>query len=834
MATTDIGELLVKLSADLKNLESGLGKARNDLSGFQGYAQGFASSLKKTLAMAGVAVGLWEIAGAVKSFAKDAAMTGARTETLRVAMEQVGKNAGLSAQSLEYFVNQLKAAGITSQEAMLGVTKFLTTGLDLGKIRELATRARDIAVVANVNTSEAFGRLIHGIVSGETETLRRLMVNIGHIDDLLKRHAATLGIQKDQIDAVTRSNLIFNAVLESTARFAGAAAAADATVGKQLQSMARYAEEAKNALWALFQPVMLAGVQAMSQGWKDLEKWAKANQETLAQYGQALGEFVVETVKAARAVVEFAAEIKGLLRLLAELWIAGKIAGAFIALAGGIKTTAKEVGLLVALFARLKAIIGGPWKLIITISLVGFYEAWQKIQELKAAAPDWRADKPLAQNIREARERDKGRLDADLDKQALQEEARRRGTTPEDIQRIQKENLQLRGKYQGKPLSVPVKELPPVLPEHETTEEKAAREANEAQERAKKEAETRLTPPKAPKAGGGGKGAAEKSTEDLLSHLTAYLEAKRKLELQEAEESYQTFRAAQEKKKAELELWLAEGRITGQEYYAALKAMAEEEAAAAIKLIEAKIAKEKEAQIWAVKEISDKAAKGEITPEGQDLALKKLAAEHALRLKELEGEALREKIGLEKEHLDLLRQEYDNRQRLADLMASGREEAALGPIAEKEAEINRLLRERWKLREELIRLGAAPAQVAEFDQITKDLEINKRFGDQITAYTNLISGFFGDLVDAILDGEKDLRKSLEPVFQVPVQAGPGARHAADDAVAHQLLQADVRQPGRVHHEQHHGHRRPGGHVFDQRRGGILLDPHRGAEQHLRA
>ena len=45
---------------------------------------------------------------------------------------------------------------------------------------------------------------------------------------------------------------------------------------------------------------------------------------------------------------------------------------------------------------------------------------------------------------------------------------------------------------------------------------------------------------------------------------------------------------------------------------------------------------------------SEEAAKGEISPEGQDLALKKLAAEHALRLKELEGEALREKISLER------------------------------------------------------------------------------------------------------------------------------------------------------------------------------------------
>ena len=64
---TDIGELLVKLSADLKNLDSGLKTAKGELAGFQDYASSFAATLKKTLAFAGVAVGIYEIASAVKS-----------------------------------------------------------------------------------------------------------------------------------------------------------------------------------------------------------------------------------------------------------------------------------------------------------------------------------------------------------------------------------------------------------------------------------------------------------------------------------------------------------------------------------------------------------------------------------------------------------------------------------------------------------------------------------------------------------------------------------------------------------------------------------------------
>ncbi|MFZ5451611.1 MAG: hypothetical protein ACOZF2_07045 [Thermodesulfobacteriota bacterium] len=748
MATT-IGELLVKLSAEIKGLEAGLAKARGELSGFQSYAGSLAASLKKTLAFAGVAVGLWEIAGALKSFSKDAAMTGARTETLLVAMEQVGRNAGLSAQSLEYFVNQLKAAGVTSQEAMLGVTKFMAAGLDLGKIKELATRARDIAVVANVNTSEAFSRLIQGIVSGEVEMLRRLMVNVGHIDDLLKRHAATLGVEKDQIDAVTKANIVLNAVLESSVRFAGAAAAADATVGKQLASLARFAEEAKNALWTLFQPVMLAGVKSMSQAWKDLEAWAKANQTTLAQYGKTMAEWVQEMVQGARALIQFTSEVKTLLKLLAELWVASKIAGVFVGLAGGLRTAAAEVGILTALLIKLKVLIGGPWKLIITIGLVGLYEAYKALKELRAAAPDWRMDKPFFQNIQEARGRDKARFEGELNQQALATEATRRGVTEEEIQRILKENLKRQAEKK------PLLELPPVLPEHEIPAEKAEREAAAAKKKAEEEAKAKLP------AGKEGKGAAQKSTEDLLAMLDQYLDAKQQKEIQAAEESFATFKAENDKKRAELELALAEGKITGEQYYATLKEMQQAETEQALALIQKKIAAENQAYERAKAAVT----RSDASPEAQELELAKLREAHEMRVLQLSAESGRIRIENAKKLIDLAKQEFENRKRIEDTLASGREEAALGPVAEKEAEINRLLRERLKLREELVRLGATEGQVSQFDRITKELEINKRFGEQIKGYTNLISGFFGDLTDAIMAGENDLRQTLNKFFK---------------------------------------------------------------------
>ena len=126
-------------------------------------------------------------------------MVGARTETLAISMYQVGKNADVSAQSLDLLITKLQKLGITKQEAMLGCHQIHGGRSGFIKAQELATRARDIAVVANVNTSEAFSRIIQGVISGESETLKRLMINVGNLDELMKKWSATLGVNKEDI-----------------------------------------------------------------------------------------------------------------------------------------------------------------------------------------------------------------------------------------------------------------------------------------------------------------------------------------------------------------------------------------------------------------------------------------------------------------------------------------------------------------------------------------------------------------------------------------------------------------------------------------------------------
>ena len=286
----DLGELLVKLGADIGELKSGLNAARSELSSFKEQATSFGETVKKALAFAGVAVGIWEIAGALKEFATSAAMTGARTESLGIAMNKVGENAGLSAASLNYYVNQLKKAGITTQESMSAIVTAMVSGIDLTQLQALATRARDVAVLAGKNTSETLQTIMHALVSRQMEVIRNLNVPMANYEDAVKKISRSLNIDKDQIDSVTLANALLKEFMESSKGAAGAAEAADKSVDKQMKSLARYAEEAKNSLWAFFEPIMQAGVQALASYWKEMEKWAKDNEAALRNLGTTIGE----------------------------------------------------------------------------------------------------------------------------------------------------------------------------------------------------------------------------------------------------------------------------------------------------------------------------------------------------------------------------------------------------------------------------------------------------------------------------------------------------------------------------------------------------------------
>jgi DNA-directed RNA polymerase subunit K/omega len=773
MANENLKELLLKIRADISDLSTKMKQGEQVLNQFGNHAKSVSDGIKNAFATLGVTLGLSALIYKLQAFGKEAALTGARTETLSIAMYQIGKNAEVSGQSLDLLVGKLQKLGITKQEAMLGATKFMAAGLDLSKLEELATRARDIGVVANVNTSEAFSRIIQGVISGETETLKRMMINVGNLDDLMKKWSQTLGINKEDIGSVTKANLMLGEVLEKTTRFAGAAAAADASVGKQLQSMARYAEEAKNALWPLFQPAFLAFVQEMTAGWQDLEKWAKANTERLKEWGTSVAEWVKWSAVGIRDTGAFLISIKELIKVLIELFIISKLSILIRGLGASFVATAAEAGILAGLLSKLRFLVIGSWPtIVITVVLYGLYEAWNALQRLRAEAGFTPKVGQLGGAIQEGRARDKTRENKELDVSRSQdaEEAKRRGISQDDFIKRQKEDqkkfiedrARIAKGQEGPPVPM---SMPGVLPEHETPQEKLDREAAAATKKAK--SEEFKAAPKDKKGGGGGKEAKE-NADNILAPLLAMYKAKRAAELQDAQNSLDILKTTNDKKRAELEKDLASGLIDGKTYYQSLQDLNKAETDATL----AMIAQKRAAQTKAYQEsLSEVSADKKLSDAAKNIAVQKLEAENKKEISRLDTEAVQAKLEGEKKVTEELKRQFSVQKEYIDSTKRLDIENAqlMGQITAQEAVVRGLYLDWVEAKRKAFEAGvlnpASPTFVpGAGEAIDKNLELKK--GEALYGgYASQITQGISTLADALMTGGQDLMKAANGIFK---------------------------------------------------------------------
>jgi len=201
------------------------------------------------------------VAAAGLALIRSVALTAARTQVLGTVLHQVGKNAGYTSGELDQTVEKIKKLGITTQEARTAVVRFIQSELDVAAAAKLARTAQDLAVIAGQNSSEAFTTLTQAIVSQETMLLRQYGIVKGLVEiygDYAKAH----GLAANALDETAKKQAFLDAILEAGAKAAGTYEAAMGDAGKQLTSLPRYVEEAKNALGTAFLPML--GAVSMS------------------------------------------------------------------------------------------------------------------------------------------------------------------------------------------------------------------------------------------------------------------------------------------------------------------------------------------------------------------------------------------------------------------------------------------------------------------------------------------------------------------------------------------------------------------------------------------
>lgn len=222
-----------------------------------------------------------------------AAMTAARVQVLGTVLETVGGNADYSREELAAFEVGLMGVGITAGASRQGLIQMVQAEIDLSHATDLARLAQDAAVIANINSSEAYERLITGIQRGQPILLRTMGITVD-FQGAYKKMAAQLDITTAELSTNEKMQARVNEVMSRGEAIAGVYEDAMGDVGKKLGSVKGDIQDAANALGKSYLPAMESAVDATRDAlawFTELDAGTQKNIATFLALGTAVTGF---------------------------------------------------------------------------------------------------------------------------------------------------------------------------------------------------------------------------------------------------------------------------------------------------------------------------------------------------------------------------------------------------------------------------------------------------------------------------------------------------------------------------------------------------------------
>ena len=210
-------------------------------------------------------------------FIRDAALAAARYVTLGVVMGVVGRNAGITRETMDAVSQSLQQQGISMKESRDSTIKLVQAGIDLAEANNLGRIAQEAATIAAISSSEAFKTLIAAIQTAQPEMLRTLGINV-NFEESYRKFAASAGKTTEALSEQEKMQARVNAVNEAGYRILGVYVAAMSTAGKQITSFTRYFDDLKTVAGQALQRDLADGVAFATQKIKELTEYLKTSE----------------------------------------------------------------------------------------------------------------------------------------------------------------------------------------------------------------------------------------------------------------------------------------------------------------------------------------------------------------------------------------------------------------------------------------------------------------------------------------------------------------------------------------------------------------------------
>jgi hypothetical protein len=310
---------------------------------------------------------------------KDFADVAARAETLQLVLGVVGRNAGYTAKQLDDTDRAVQKLGITASASRQSLSQFIQSGLDVAKAGELARTAQNLAVIAGENSSQTFTKMVGAIQTLDTLSLRFMGITVDN-QRAQEMYALTLGRSAASLTEVEKRTALLNAVQLEATKIGDIYSESMTSVGKQLQSLERYIEEAKKALGDNLLPAYLAIVEEFRDFLHHIEL-----------VGDKLDEQGLGAEKLAGLIGGLAHAFFRLIEILMDNWkwivtLAGAYYGAHLAVSLFTAVTAafKAGGMVAEIMSIAKAGLVMNATLTAGIGVVlGLLGAWYAVSELE-------------------------------------------------------------------------------------------------------------------------------------------------------------------------------------------------------------------------------------------------------------------------------------------------------------------------------------------------------------------------------------------------------------------------------------------------------------------